>query len=325
MDLTLVRSDVACIPAALRALADRLDVDDPWRAVDTGLTRRVLLLGMGSSAYAAGVVAARMRADGLDAVADLASAEVGWPTDPGMLVVAISATGGSVETVAAARRHAGGSRLVALTNTEGSDLARMADSVVPLQASEASGVASVSYAVTLGMLLALRARLAGGDLAPVAVTARRAADSVEDLLTTSDSWLPRAAARLASRDGLYVLGPAQRLCSAQQSALMVREIPRRPATGCETGDWAHVDVYLAKTLDYRVLLLPGSRWDGQAMEWLRARGATVQPVGAEVADALPAIRYRGDDDPDIRLLAEVTVAQLLAVEWWQNAGEGVTA
>jgi glutamine---fructose-6-phosphate transaminase (isomerizing) len=73
-------------------------------------------------------------------------------------------------------------------------------------------------------------------------------------------------------------------------------------------DWAHVDVYLAKTLDYRVLLLPGSRWDGQAMEWLVKRGSTVLPVGAEVDGAGPAIRYRHDGDPLVRLLTEVT--------WW---------
>jgi hypothetical protein len=99
---------------------------------------------------------------------------------------------------------------------------------------------------------------------------------------------------------------------------MVREGPRRAATACETGDWAHVDVYLTRTLDYRALLFPGSRYDGQAMEWIRERGSTVLAVGADVPGATGVIRYRGDDDPDVALLSETLVAELVAAAWWSG-------
>lgn len=115
-------------------------------------------------------------------------------------------------------------------------------------------------------------------------------------------------------DGVAVLAPAERRCSAEQSALMIREGPRRPATASETGDWAHVDVYLAKTLDYRVLLLPGSHWDAQAMEWLTRRGSRVVPVGAEVAGAGPAVPLGVDGWA--RALIEPLVAELVAAAWW---------
>src|SRR4029079_17719210 len=102
-------------------------------------------------------------------------------------------------------------------------------------------------------------------------------------------------------------------------ALMIREGPRRRATASETGDWVHVDLYLAKTLDYRALLFTGSRWDGQALEWLGRRDATIVAVGGEVSGAVATIRYPGDDDPDVARYTEVLVPELVAAAGWQPA------
>jgi hypothetical protein len=228
----------------------------------------------------------------------------------------VSATGGSVETLRLAQGYAGRSRLLALTDAPDSPLAALADDVVAIGAgAEEGGVACRSYVHSVLRLLGLAERLTGRgpDLADLA---RRAADATEDLLATRDHWLPSVLERLDGPDGVHVLAPAERLASAQQSALMVREGPRRAAVAGETGDWSHVDVYLAKTLDYRALLLAGSRWDAQAMEWLVRRGSTVVPVGDEVPDAGHPVRYRHDDDADVRLLAETTVADLVAASWW---------
>jgi hypothetical protein len=147
----------------------------------------------------------------------------------------------------------------------------------------------------------------------------RAAEATADLLQRRKDWLPGVLEALDGPDGIAVIGPAERRGNADQSALMVREGPRRQATASESGDWAHVDVYLAKTLDYRVLLLAGSRWESQAMDWLVKRGSRVVPVGAEVEGAGPAVRYRHDHDPLVRLLTEVTVSELVAAQWWAVA------
>lgn len=315
MDADGFRADVERTPGTLRALA-ATDQVGAWSSVDPGPVRRVLLLGMGSSAYAAGVAALRLRTAGVAAVAEVASVEASWPPGEHTLVVAVSATGGSAETLRLAQVYAGRAHLVALTDAPDSPLAALADHVVLLGAGpEEGGVSCRSYVHSLARLLALAERLTGrgpdlGDL----VT--RAADATADLLERRDAWLPSALDRLGGPHGVHVLAPAERLASAQQSALMVREGPRRPAVASETGDWAHVDVYLARTLDYRALLLAGSRWDAQAMEWLVRRGSTVVPVGADVPEAGTAVRYRHDDDPDVRLLAETTVADLVAASWW---------
>jgi hypothetical protein len=52
------------------------------------------------------------------------------------------------------------------------------------------------------------------------------------------------------------------------------------------------------------------------MDWVRQRGSTVITVGAEVPDAAAAVRYLHDDDPDVALLTETLVAELVAAYWW---------
>jgi len=116
----------------------------------------------------------------------------------------------------------------------------------------------------------------------------------------------------------FAIAPAERLSSAEQSALMFREGPRRTADACESGDWLHVDVYLTKPLDYRALLFAGSRFDAQIMSWVGRRGSTAVAVGAEVEGAVAAVRYVHDDDADVALLTEVLVAELVAATWWSE-------
>jgi fructoselysine-6-P-deglycase FrlB-like protein len=314
VDPNLFRADLEAKPESLRRLAAVVADGDVWRL--PGPIERVLLLGMGSSRYAAQVAARRLRAAGIDAVAEYASTAASYPAGPRTLVVAISATGTSRETLDAAGRYRGSGRLVALTNSPASPLADAADIVVPMHAgTERGGVACRTFQHTLVLLLDLVARLTGARLDVVGL-ARRAADATEDLLARRGEWLPTAIDLLDGPHGVYALAPAERLSSALQSALMVREGPRRPADGCETGDWSHVDVYLTRTLDYRALLFPGSRYDQPAMDWLRERAATVLAVGAEVDAATAVIRYPGDDDHDVRLLTETLVAELVAAGWW---------
>jgi fructoselysine-6-P-deglycase FrlB-like protein len=321
VDPALFLADIELAPAALARLANTLRTADPWASVDLHGVDRVLLLGMGSSRYACATVALALRDAGLNAVAEVASIASGWPTGPSTLVVAVSAKGRSEEPLEAAERYQDQSRLVAVVEDTDSPLAELVDVIVPLGAgTEHGGVTCRSYRHTLVQLLALHARLTTGAPNKLADAVERAAEATGDLLERRDTWLPPVLEALDSPDGIAVIAPAERLGSAEQSALMVREGPRRPATASETGDWSHVDVYLAKTLDYRVLLMPGSRWQDQAMEWLVKRGCRVVPVGAEVDGADPAVRYRYDDDPLVRLLTEVTVAELVAARWWQEAG-----
>lgn len=312
-------ADLEAKPSALRTLAARLR-DDPWsgapRAVD-----RVVMLGMGSSRFAALPMAARLRAAGVDAVAEYAGAVAAHPGGPGTLAIGISASGGTAETIEALRRHReAGSTVVALTNDPYSPLASNADVTVDLGAGpEDGGVACRTFQHTLAQLLALEQRLTGGAEAAVASAVEGAAVASEDLLERRGAWLGSAVDLLAATGHAFVIAPVERRSSAEQGALMLREGPRLVADACETADWLHVDVYLTKPLDYRAILFTGSRADLELLRWAEERGASVLAVGADVPGAVSAVRYRGDDDERIALLSETLVPELIAATVWAAA------
>jgi glucosamine 6-phosphate synthetase-like amidotransferase/phosphosugar isomerase protein len=301
-------ADILAEPAALAALLDTYTAEQPHADIDLLGARRVVLLGMGSSYFAAHAAAVALRARGVDAHVELASAATPMPPSADTIAIGISASGGSEETVEALRRHHGTSRTVAITNAPESAIAEGADVVLPLLCGdEAGGIACRSYLLTHAVLQLL----CGTD--PAAI--RAAIPALEGIIGTTDVWLDPLVTLLD--DGpAYVIAPWERLSSALQGALMLREAPRIPADACETGDWLHVDVYLSKHPNYRALLLRGSRYDDGVLDWARQRASSIVAIGAPIDDAVQTIHYPGDDDPLVQLLAETTILELTACELW---------
>ncbi len=316
MNPELFLQDLHRKPEMLRALAGKLRSADPWAFLDR-YPRPVVLLGMGSSAYAACVAAARLRARGVVAVAELASSDLLPRWGPDTLVVAISASGRSRETLDSLDRLPAGTTTVALTNEPGSPLAERCDRTVLMHAgSEVGGVACRSYQHTLALLMALEAHLTDALLPALADVVDRTAAASAHLLGNAGEWLPEVTSLLAGPDGTHLASPARRLPSAQQGALMLREGPRRSAVACEGGDWAHVDVYLTKNTDYRLLVFAGSAWDDGIVEWTGPRGTTVVSVGGSFPGGARSVRYPHHDVDDVRLLTEVLVPELVAARLW---------
>ncbi len=319
MDPAAFLADLEAKPAALLMLLDDLPA---WPASVGG---PIVLSGMGSSWFAADIAARRLRRHGITAIAELASVEATIPPSPDVTMVAITASGRSTETVGLLQAHAGASRTIVLTNDPAVSLP--ADETIAMHAGiESGGVACRTYLHTVVALLALEEQLAGVDLR-LGERVRRSAAAIAYLLDRRDGWMPPVIEAIDGTEGLWLLAPAERLGSALQGALMVREGPRRVADGCETGDWNHVDVYLTKTLDYRALLFTGSRFDSDALRWMTDRHSHVVTVGGAPAsggDGVSAsVHYPGDDDPIVALLTEVLVAELLAAHWWQEVANTV--
>ena len=165
-------ADILAEPDALRAVADAYGDEGLERMADRP---RLLLIGMGSSRYAADTAVAALRAGGRDAHAELASTGLPQPATPDTTAIVISASGTSQETLEALRRHSGISRVVALTNAPDSPLATEADEAVDVMAGpEAGGIACRSFACTQAVLALMRGEPAD-DL-------RRAADAVSALI-----------------------------------------------------------------------------------------------------------------------------------------------
>jgi glucosamine--fructose-6-phosphate aminotransferase (isomerizing) len=310
-------ADILDEPATLAHVLEQADraaspVAELARQIDRA--RLVVLLGMGSSRFAALTAAARLRARGIAAVAEYASTDL--PTapgpGPGVLAVGISATGGSEETVAALARHHGVSTTAAVTNhPDGGELGAAADLVVALHAgTEQGGVACKTFQATLAVLL----RAAGIPTARLA----GAADAQQRLLEARGGWLDPLLDLLDGAHTVYAIAPASRISSALQSALMLREGPRIPADATETGDWAHVDVYLTKHPNYRALMFGGSPRDAAALQWIHQRDAQIVAVGRPLPGAALHIPFPHAGDPLVATLVDVTVAELAAATWWRR-------
>jgi fructoselysine-6-P-deglycase FrlB-like protein len=299
--------DVLQEPESLARVLRDADVD-----LDVAGVRRVRFVGMGSSRYAALPAASMLRAAGLDAHVERASAAEPTPPAADLLTVVVSAAGKTPETVEAAARHAGTSRVVAVTNDRGSPLAATADRVVGLNAGEErGGVACLTYQASVAVLLLLAGRVAGRELRLGGAVA-----AGTELRDRRDRWLPRAIETLGGR--IAAIAPEERMCSAEQAALVLREGPRIQADACETGDWPHVDVYLTRRPGYRALLFAGSRFDGAVVEWLERRGCAFVAVGRGVRGSVVDVEHAAAGTLD-ELLVETMVADLVAAELWRRA------
>lgn len=314
-------TDLEDKPRHLRELADRLEdglVERLVEALPTDRIRRVVCTGMGSSRFAAGPVMTRLRAAGWDASTEYASAVARHPGGADTLVVGISATGGSAETIASLRERDPATVRLAVSNGAG-PLREAGEHVLDLHAGEeVGGVACRTFQHTILLLDVLADHLDGRPdaSAHAARRCRRVADASEHLLATRDDWLVPVQELLDEAASTFFLAPVERLSSAEQGALMLREGPRRQSDACETGDWSHVDVYLTKPLDYRAMVFVGSPHEPAAIDWFEQRGSRWVAVGGPMPGAALQVRYPGDDDAEVARATEVLVPELLAARWW---------
>ncbi len=291
-------ADIAASPAALARCLDA------WRPIQLGGRSRFAFTGLGSSRYAALIVASALRAGGTAAWAEYASTST--PTAPAedLVLVAISASGRTPEVVAAAAAHRGTSLVVAVTNAPNSPLTDQADITIALEAGdEVSGLACRTFRATLAALALLT------DLADVAGL-RPAVDDLALRLGAASLWRARFVDALDGAPSIDVLADASMVGLAEQAALMLREAPRLPATAYDTSDWLHTGVYLALP-GHRVVLYPGTRVDGEVVATVQRRGGEALMVDPPLPGTAGSLIGRA--------IADSVVAELIAAALWDRA------
>jgi glutamine---fructose-6-phosphate transaminase (isomerizing) len=275
-----LRADIERGPEALEGLLDAylapagpLDALDPSRLAG----RRIAFVGLGSSLFASMDAASELRAGGVAAWAEFASGS-GAPPSKDLVLVAVSASGRTPEVVELAERHRGTSLVIAVTNGPDSPLAASADVVLPLLAGiEAAGISTLTYRATVVVLGLLAGSILGGGDAGSRLhetAARLTAVGTDGAVA---EWIGAAADVLDGAPSIDVIGPASRLGSVSQAALMLREAPRLPAHAFETSDWLHTAVYLALP-GHRAVLVAGSPADTEVLDTIRRRGGAVVVV-----------------------------------------------
>lgn len=288
------RADIEASPDALARLLDDLEVPG------LGGRRRFLFTGLGSSGFAAQLVAAQVQHHGATAWVESALTSAATPPAVDIVLFAISASGRTPAVIQAAAAHRGRSLVVAVTNDPGSALADVADQVIRLEAGvESAGIAARSFRATIAAL----ALTTGIVDAP---TLRTAIDGLVARLSTADAWAAPIVDALDGAPAIDVLADASQLGLAAQAALMLREAPRLPAHAFETADWLHTGVYLAWA-GHQVLSFAGSAADDEVATTLARRGAGQSIVPAQPGDAIS------------RAIVDSVVAEVVAERLWRRA------
>ncbi|MFM7140007.1 MAG: SIS domain-containing protein [Actinomycetes bacterium] len=146
------------------------------------------MVGMGSSYFAAQDAARYLRSVGFLAVAEIASAETPSSFLENTVVIAISASGNSVEVLKFVEKIPSNVKTIALTREQNSKLAKVVDEVVLLPIKpETGGVSIWSYRATSIALFQIIENL--GLYSSVKESVLNASKEIKKLLDSRNQWL----------------------------------------------------------------------------------------------------------------------------------------
>ncbi len=167
--------------------------------------------------------------------------------EPGTLAIAISQSGETADTLAAAREaRRRGSRIVAITNVVGSTLSREADDVLYIRAGPEIAVASSKAYITMLAalhMLALDLGLRRGTIAP-----RRAEETISALkalpgkaqeVLHREGVVEDLARRLAGREHVFFIGRGLDYAVAMEGSLKLKEISYLHSEALAAGELKH--------------------------------------------------------------------------------------
>jgi len=223
------------------------------------------------------------------------------PETPDCLVVAISQSGETADTLAALRgAAAGGAQPMAVVNVVGSSIAREAKSVLYTRAGPEISVASTkAFTTQVAALLLLsvhlgllRGRLAAERAWAVVEALGRVPDLVAAALPAAVEQARALAPRLAEMTGALYLGRGYSYPLALEGALKLKEITYLHAEGYPAGEMKHGPIALVGPRTAVVVVAPSDRLRNKTMsnvEEVKARDGFVVALGTEGDEELRSL------------------------------------
>ncbi len=211
--------------------------------------------------------------------------------DEGTLVIAVSQSGESLDTIVALREaQAAGARAISVTNVVGSQLARIADGVLYTRAGPEVSVASTKTHLAQIAALHLLGLWLGelrGVLFPDEASQRRRelTEVVGAVASVIDARGAIAAALepLTVRERFFFIGRHVALPVAMEGALKLKELSYLPAEAYAAGELKHGPIAMLDSDAVVIALIPQDRLRAKALgnlEEVKARGAHVVAVCA---------------------------------------------
>ncbi|MFO7699730.1 MAG: glutamine--fructose-6-phosphate transaminase (isomerizing) [Acidimicrobiia bacterium] len=246
---------------------------------------------------------------------------------PNELTIAISQSGETADTLAAARlasEH--GSRMLAITNVVGSTLSRYADDILYTRAGPEISVASTKAYMAMLIaqyLLALRIGAARGTVnaelaAGVAHGLHQLPAAIDEVLRRSDE-AEGAARFVLDAEDMYFIGRGLDYAVAMEGSLKLKEISYLHSEAMPAGELKHGTLALiTEGVPVVVILTQRAVYDKtiSAVQEVKARGGTIIAVAYDSDDVIEAYADHVMRIPDMEdLLAPVAAVvplQLMA-------------
>ena len=234
---------------------------------------------------------------------------------PDSLVIAISQSGETmdiVESVQLAKKHK--SKVVAVTNSLGSTLYRMADGSVLLDAGVEKAVCSTkAFTAMVGILLLLAYR-ANNDLVLGKDLLQRAANSIEAMLQPERlEQIKQVANYIKDYEHMFIIGRGLSYAASLEAALKIKEVSYIHAEGFAGGELKHGVIALVEKGTPCMVFAPNDETEAaivsNAME-LKSRGGYIIGVGPKQHSVFD-VWIQADDAGDASIITNVVPAQLL--------------
>lgn len=238
--------DILDQPGALHSAAEGFAADEDLRGLCHGFRdgrfRQVVLTGMGSSYHAFQPLLIEIAATGVPVTLVETSELIHYRPallSPETLIVVLSQSGRSVETVRLLEQNASRSRLIAVTNDETSPLTACSDALILMHAGSEFTVSSKTYLASLAALAWLGSELRGDDAGRVRAELSALAPAAEAYLAGWREHVERAARELEAAERLYYVGRGPSLATTGTAGLITKESARFTAEGMSAAAFRH--------------------------------------------------------------------------------------
>jgi glucosamine--fructose-6-phosphate aminotransferase (isomerizing) len=313
--------DIQAQPAVLRAALDSMQQQvaalAPYAArLREGAFSDVILTGMGGSFGVLFPALLTLIGRGVRATAVETSElllDYAPLLTPTTLVIAISQSGRSAETVRLLERRDQVGAILGVTNTLGSPLAEQATETLFIEAGAENAVSTKTYTCTLAALHLLAAALTDPDaLTGAAAAVRHTVNEIDTMLPAWDEVAQRMVAHLDPPRFLVFLGRGAARASALAGALVVKETAKVPTEGMLGGQFRHGPLEVLAP-GVGVVIFTGQ---GRARELNLALAADLIGRGGRVVcvgDAVPGALHVPVSAAEERLLP---LAEIVPIQWF---------
>ncbi len=319
--------DILDQPRALTATLGQLEISKELTVLARGLRegkiKRVVLTGMGASFHALHPLFLRLNEYGYTTVAietsELVHSVPGW-FEPQTLIVAISQSGESAETIRLLEENRGRAAIVGVTNAADSALALQANASIFTIAGTEYSVSCKTYVTALMALHLLGGFLCGCDASQTREELAQSASAVAAYLRNWKDHVFEMMMEMGRVRDLFLLGRGASLAAAGEGALIIKESVRLHAEGMSGAAFRHGPLEMVNGETFAVVFAGAENTrtlQARLLDNIRQAGGK---TGWIAEDASGGAWRPPETPPGVRPIVEILPVQMMTLALAAEAG-----